>query len=74
MEPGDDPVRALAESHYTFTLSPGSLDEDPVQSSSGITGGENLTLTEMPAALAVSIRDGADTYTWTATLERGGQS
>ena len=74
MEPGDDPVRALAESHYTFTLSPGSLDEDPVQSSSGVTGGENLTLTEMPAALAVSIRDGADTYTWTATLERGGQS
>ena len=74
MEPGDDPVRALAESHYTFTLSPGSLDEGPVQSSSGITGGENLTLTEMPAALAVSIRDGADTYTWTATLERGGQS
>ena len=74
MEPGDDPVRALAESNYTFTLSPGSLDEDPVQASSGITGGENLTLTEMPAALAVSIRDGANTYTWTATLEGGGQS
>ena len=37
-------------------------------------GGENLTLTEMPAALAVSIRAGADTYTWTATLEKGDQS
>ena len=74
MKPGDDPVQALRESLYTFTLNPGSLDEDPVQASSGIMGGENLTLTEMPAALAVSIRAGADTYTWTATLEKGDQS
>ena len=72
MEPGEDPAQALAESLYTFTLNPGSLDEDPVQASTGITGGTNLSLTEMPTALAVSIQDGEDTYIWTATLKRGG--
>lgn len=72
MEPGADPAQALAESLYTFTLNPGSLDEDPVQASTGITGGTNLSLTEMPTALAVSIQDGADTYIWTARLEKGG--
>ena len=30
MQPGEDPLRALEESFYTFTLNPGSLDEDPV--------------------------------------------
>ena len=74
MEPGEDPAQALAESLYTFTLNPGSLDEDPVQTSTGITCGENISLTEMPTALAVSIQDGTRTYTWTAHLKEGGPS
>lgn len=69
MQPGEDPLRALEESFYTFTLNPGSLDEDPVQASTGITSGTNLTLTEMPAALAVAVEDGDRTYICVALPE-----
>ena len=69
MQPGEDPLRALEESFYTFTLNPGSLDEDPVQASTGITSGTNLTLTEMPAALAVALEDGDRTYICVALPE-----
>ena len=69
MEPGEDPVQALEESVYTFTLNPGSLDEDPVQASTGSTSGTNLTLTEMPAALAVAVEDGDRTYICVALPE-----
>ncbi len=69
MEPGEDPLRALEESFYTFTLNPGSLDEDPVQASTGSTSGTNLTLTEMPAALAVAVEDGDRTYICVALPE-----
>ena len=69
MQPGEDPLRALEESFYTFTLNPGSLDEDPVQASTGITSGTNLTLTEMPAALAVAVEDGDRTHIYVALPE-----
>ena len=69
MEPGEDPVQALEESVYTFTLNLGSLDEDPVQASTGSTSGTNLTLTEMPAALAVAVEDGDRTHIYVALPE-----
>ena len=69
MEPGEDPVQALEESVYTFTLNLGSLDEDPVQASTGSTSGTNLTLTEMPAALAVAVEDGDRTHICVALPE-----
>ena len=69
MKPGEDPVQALEESFYTFTLNPGSLDEDPVQVSTGSTSGTNLTLTEMPAALAVAVEDGEETHIYVALPE-----
>ena len=69
MEPGEDPVQALEESVYTFTLNLGSLDEDPVQASTGSTSGTNLTLTEMPAALAVAVEDGEETHIYVALPE-----
>ena len=69
MKPGEDPVQALEESFYTFTLNPGSLDEDPVQVSTGSTSGTNLTLTEMPAALAVAVENGEETHIYVALPE-----
>lgn len=63
MEAGGDPEEALAEADYRFTVAPGTLDEDPIQVSSGVYAGENMTLRAMPEAMAVSFAGWERTYT-----------
>ena len=65
MDADSDPAQALAEG-YRVTLEPGGLDDDPVKFSTGTYNGEELSLTAMPAALAVSFNDGGQVYTCTA--------
>ena len=65
MDADSDPAQALAEG-YRVTLEPGGLDDDPVKFSTGTYHGEALSLTAMPAALAVSFNDGGQVYTCTA--------
>ena len=65
MDADSDPTQALAEG-YRVTLEPGGLDDDPVKFSTGTYHGEELSLTAMPAALAVSFNDGGQVYTCTA--------
>ena len=66
MAAGGDPAEALETADYRYTVVPGPLDEDPVRASSGLSGGENMTLRAMPEALAVSFAGWEQTYTCTA--------
>ena len=61
-------VDALHEAFLIFSGidGHGGLDDDPVKFSTGTYHGEELSLTAMPAALAVSFNDGGQVYTCTA--------
>lgn len=64
-----DPAQALKESRYCFTLSTGGLDDDVVQVSTGTYSGDGMSLTAMPAALAVQFAYEGQTHTCVALPE-----